>query len=193
MPSREIDIRAARNSILHVRFLVGVLVYRLGHGPLKAERRVRFPYALPSPLAPGRFFSSHVALALWALALELMVMRHFQIIFNPTSAAELAKMPKELQLEILGEFRGLPQECISTELETFGKLEREGKTLHRFRLGEYRVYFERHDLGVVVHRILSKNSLKDFLFRSKLPTGEDEALQDNPKFWDLIEEAKKTA
>lgn len=27
--------------------LVGVFVYRLGHGPLKAERRVRFPYALP--------------------------------------------------------------------------------------------------------------------------------------------------
>ena len=25
----------------------GVFVYRLGHGPLKAERRVRFPYALP--------------------------------------------------------------------------------------------------------------------------------------------------
>ena len=28
---------------------VGVFVYRLGHGPLKAERRVRFPYALPTP------------------------------------------------------------------------------------------------------------------------------------------------
>ena len=26
---------------------IGVFVYRLGHGPLKAERRVRFPYALP--------------------------------------------------------------------------------------------------------------------------------------------------
>ena len=27
--------------------LGGAFVYRLGHGPLKAERRVRFPYALP--------------------------------------------------------------------------------------------------------------------------------------------------
>ena len=27
----------------------GAFVYRLGHGPLKAERRVRFPYALPVP------------------------------------------------------------------------------------------------------------------------------------------------
>ena len=117
-------------------------------------------------------------------------MRPFQIIFNPTSAAELAKMPKELQLTILGEFRGLPQEVMTTELERFGKLEREGRTLHRFRIGDYRIYFERHDLGLVVHRILSKNSLKDFLFRSSLPVGEDEALQQNPKFWDLIESAR---
>ena len=117
-------------------------------------------------------------------------MRPFQIIFNPTSAAELAKMPKELQLHILGEFRGLPQEVMSTELERFGKLERAGKTLHRFRLGDYRIYFERHELGVVVHRILSRNSLKDFLFRSSLPLGEDEALQQNPRFWELIESAR---
>ena len=120
-------------------------------------------------------------------------MRPFQIIFNPTSAAELARMPKELQLNILGEFRGLPQEVMSTDLERFGKLERTGKILHRFRIGDYRIYFERHELGVVVHRILSKNSLKDFLYRSSLPVKEDEALQQNPKFWELIESAKSKA
>lgn len=117
-------------------------------------------------------------------------MRPFQIIFNPTSAAELARMPKELQLNILGEFRGLPQEIMSTDLERFGKLERTGKVLHRFRIGDYRIYFERHELGIVIHRILSKNTLKDFLYRSSLPVKEDEALQQNPKFWDLIESAK---
>ena len=101
-------------------------------------------------------------------------------------------MPKELQLHILGEFRGLPQEVMSTELERYGKLERTGKILHRFRLQDYRIYFERHELGVVVHRILSKNSLKDFLFRSSLPLREDEVLQQNPKFWDLIESARSS-
>jgi mRNA-degrading endonuclease RelE of RelBE toxin-antitoxin system len=120
-------------------------------------------------------------------------MRPFQIIFNPTSAAELAKMPKELQLFILGEFRGLPQEVLTTELERFGKLEKNGKTLHRFRLGDYRIYFERHELGMVIHRILSRNSLKDFLFRSNLPGGEDIALQENPRFWDLIEAGRTMA
>lgn len=118
-------------------------------------------------------------------------MRPFQIIFNPTSAAELAAMPKNLQLFILGEFRGLPTEAMSTDLERFGRLEREGRVLHRLRLGDYRVYFERHALGLVVHRILTRNSLKDFLFRSSLPTGEDEVLQANPRFWDMIESARR--
>ena len=99
-------------------------------------------------------------------------------------------MPRELQLYILGEFRGLPQEVLNTDLERFGKLERGGRTLHRFRLGDYRVYFQRHELGIVIHRILNRNSLKDFLYRSRLPTGEDAALQENPRFWELIEEVK---
>ena len=120
-------------------------------------------------------------------------MRPFQIIFNPISASELAKMPKELSLRILGDFRGLPQEVMATELERFGKLERDGKVLHRFRIGEYRVYFEKHELGIVVHSILNRHTMKDFLFRSNLPTGdEDQALQESPKFWQLIENAKTT-
>lgn len=119
-------------------------------------------------------------------------MSPFQIIFTPTSAAELARMPKELQLQILGEFRGLPQQVIGTELDDFGKLERGGRVLHRFRVGDYRVYFERHELGVLVHRVLSRNTLKDFLYRSGLKVEEDEALQENPKFWEMIEAARTT-
>ena len=120
-------------------------------------------------------------------------MTPFQIIFTPTSAAELARMPKELELQILGEFRGLPQQVISIELDEFGKLERGGRTLHRFRVGDYRVYFERHELGVLVHRILSRHTLKDFFFRSGLKVEEDEALQQNPKFWEMMAAAKTAA
>lgn len=102
-------------------------------------------------------------------------------------------MPRELQLQILGDFRGLPQQVLGTELDDFGKLEQGRRILHRFRLGDYRVYFERHELGVLVHRILSRHTLKDFLFRSGLPGAEDKALQENPKFWELIEAAKSSA
>ncbi len=48
-------------------------------------------------------------------------MLQFQIIFNPISAAELAKMPRELQLHILGEFRGLPQEALKSDFQHFGR------------------------------------------------------------------------
>jgi mRNA-degrading endonuclease RelE of RelBE toxin-antitoxin system len=120
-------------------------------------------------------------------------MSPFQIIFNPTSAAELAKLPKDLQLHVLGEFRGLPRD-LQGDGADFGHLSRAQRTLTRYRLGDYRVYFERHPLGVVVHRILSKHTLKDFLFRSNLDgNGEDAKLQDNPKFWELIEQAKGAA
>jgi len=119
-------------------------------------------------------------------------MNPFQIIFTPAGAAELARMPKELQLQILGEFRGLPQQVLGTELDDFGKLERDNHILHRFRVGDYRVYFERHELGVLVHRILSRNTLKDFFYRSGVKTGEDESLQENPKFWELIANARST-
>jgi mRNA-degrading endonuclease RelE of RelBE toxin-antitoxin system len=119
-------------------------------------------------------------------------MNAFQIIFTPTSAADLARMPKDLQLQILGDFRGLPQHVIGSELEDFGKLENDGHILHRFRVGDYRVYFERHPLGILVHRVLSRNTLKDFLFRSGIKVAEDQALQENPKFWELIEAAKTT-
>src|SRR5580700_9732715 len=117
-------------------------------------------------------------------------MTAFQIIFTPTSAAELARMPKELQLQILGDFRGLPQQVVGSELEDFGKLESNGHVLHRFRVGDYRIYFERHRLGVLVHRILSRHTLKDFLFRSGIKMGEDQALQENPKFWELIKSSE---
>ena len=112
----------------------------------------------------------------------------FQIIFNPTSASELAAMPKDLQLQILGEFRGLPDEVRASGF--YGKLQRGVKTLHRYRVGNYRVYFECHELGVVVHRIFSRNTLNDFFFRNaQMTQDEDEQLAENPEFWAMIEEA----
>ncbi|MCX8092487.1 MAG: hypothetical protein N3I86_16420, partial [Verrucomicrobiae bacterium] len=78
----------------------------------------------------------------------------FQIIFSPTSAAELSRMPKELQLKILGEFKGVPADAMSTDMDNYGRLRREGRILYRFKVGVYRIYFEKHRLGIIVHRIL---------------------------------------
>ena len=86
----------------------------------------------------------------------------FQIIFNQLSAAEMAALPKTLQLDLLAEFQILPEDLDNLDTSRFGVIEREGKKLHRYRAKDYRIYFERSPEGVTVHRVLHKNTLRDF-------------------------------
>lgn len=117
----------------------------------------------------------------------------FQIIFNDLSAAEMAALPKLLQLEILADFQVLPEDLDHLDKKNFGKVEREGRTLYRYRAGDYRIYFEKHPEGLLIHRVLSKNTIRDFLYRTSLPMTEDEELGKHRGFWKLIEEAEKSA
>jgi len=116
----------------------------------------------------------------------------FQIIFNELSAAEMSALPKTLQLDLLAEFLILPTDLDKLDESKFGVIEREGKKLHRYRAKDYRIYFERSTEGVTVHRVLHKNTFKDFLFRSKLPMAEDDQLGKHREFWKLIEEGERT-
>jgi mRNA-degrading endonuclease RelE of RelBE toxin-antitoxin system len=111
----------------------------------------------------------------------------YQIIFNDISAAELKELPLSLQLQILSEFNAVPQDLQKVDPEKFGQLERNGRKLLRYRAKDYRIYLEVVDAGLRVHRILHKNTLKDFLYRLKLSTGEDETLQKSPEFWEMID------
>src|SRR4051795_1039742 len=114
----------------------------------------------------------------------------FQIIFNELSAAEMSALPKTLQLDLLAEFQILPEELDRLDSSRFGLLERAGKKLYRYRAKDYRIYFEKSPEGITVHRVLHKNTLRDFLFRSKLPMAEDDQLGKTREFWKLIEEAE---
>lgn len=115
----------------------------------------------------------------------------FQVIFNEISAAEMAALPKELQLELLMEFQVLPENLDSLDQSRFGKVRRDSQTLYRCRAHDYRIYFGPHPAGIEVHRVLHKNTIRDFLFRSNLPMAdEDEALGEAHGFWDLIKEAE---
>jgi mRNA-degrading endonuclease RelE of RelBE toxin-antitoxin system len=109
-----------------------------------------------------------------------------QIIFSPVSAKELAAMPRQVQIELLDGFQVLPTDFEKAD-EKFGQLTRGGKHIFRYRVKDYRIYFEKQDGMIQVLCILNKNTLKDFFFRSKLPISEDQLLQDNPKFWQLLE------
>ena len=114
-----------------------------------------------------------------------------QIIFNTISAGEIAQLPKLTQLELLTGFKFDLSNFDQLDSEKFGIIRREGKKLRRYRMKDYRVYFERVPEGLAIHRILHRNTLADFLFRSNLPFAEDEQLGEAKSFWKLIEEGEK--
>jgi len=116
----------------------------------------------------------------------------FQIIFNELSAAEMSALPKRMQLNLLEQFQILPEDLDHLDAKHFGVIERKGKKLYRYRAKDYRIYFAKTDEGIKVHRVLHKNTFRDFLFRSKLPMAEDQALGKTREFWKLIEEAERT-
>lgn len=95
-------------------------------------------------------------------------------------------MPRQLQLELIDGFQLLPADFEKAD-EKFGQLTRGGKKIYRYRVKDYRIYFERRAGMIHVLCILNKNSMKDFFFRSKLPISEDQLLEENPKFWQLLE------
>ena len=101
----------------------------------------------------------------------------FQVIFNPVSASEMSARPEDLR---------------SLNGANFSTIRRDGRTLHRFRCLDHRIYFERHDEGIIIHRVLHKNTIRDFLFRSKLPMndGDDQGDQaeSTDQFWKMIQE-----
>jgi mRNA-degrading endonuclease RelE of RelBE toxin-antitoxin system len=115
-----------------------------------------------------------------------------QIVFNEISAAEMAALPKEMQLDLLAEFHFLPEDLDELDTSKFGVVERDGNQLFRYRAKDYRIYFERAREGITVHRVLHKNTIRDFLFRAKLPMTEDDQLGQQKGFWKLIEEGEKS-
>jgi len=116
----------------------------------------------------------------------------FQIIFNELSAAEISALPKKLQLDLLAQFHIMPEDLDQLDSERFGVIERAGKKLYRYRAKDYRIYFAKTEEGIKVHRVLHKNTFRDFLFRSKLPMTEDAQLGETHEFWKLIEQGEKT-
>ncbi|MFK5924766.1 MAG: hypothetical protein QM496_21520 [Verrucomicrobiota bacterium] len=114
----------------------------------------------------------------------------FQVIFNEISAAELSQLPTLTQLELLDEFQVTPDDLENPDGEKFGLLQRDHKNLFRYRAKDVRIYFEATEEGILVHRVLNKNTFQDFLFRTNLPLSEDEALSQSKVFWQLIEEGE---
>jgi mRNA-degrading endonuclease RelE of RelBE toxin-antitoxin system len=114
----------------------------------------------------------------------------FQIVFNEISAAEISQLDTLEQLRLFDEFKVNQADLDRIDGDRFGKIERDGKTLYRFRTRDWRLYFEIKDDALVVHRVLHKGTFSDFVFRSNIPLAEDEELARSKHFWKLIDEGR---
>jgi mRNA-degrading endonuclease RelE of RelBE toxin-antitoxin system len=118
-----------------------------------------------------------------------------QIVFNEISAAELSHLPANVQFQLLDALNIRPDELNEAALtKRFGVLDRGGKKFFRCRAGDYRVYFAPGENMIRIHRVLHKNTLGDFLYRSNLTSTaeEDASLAQSKNFWQLIDEGAKT-
>jgi mRNA-degrading endonuclease RelE of RelBE toxin-antitoxin system len=111
----------------------------------------------------------------------------FQVTFSDQSLSELRKLDQLAQLALIEPLGNLTAAQLAQPREPLGRFNREGHTYYRLRSGDYRFYFEQTGESLVVKWILQKDSLEDFLFRTKLPVSDQQLVEQHSKFWKYLE------
>ena len=111
----------------------------------------------------------------------------YQVTFSEQSMRELNRLDKLAQLVVIEPISRLTPEDLANPREPLGRFSRSGKTLYRLRSGDFRFYFEVSADTIHTHYILQKDSLEDFLFRTKMPVSEQQLFEQHSKFWKYLE------
>ena len=115
----------------------------------------------------------------------------FQVTFSDQSIRELNKLEKLEQMEVIEPLTNLTASKLRHPREPLGRFTRAGTAYYRLRSGDYRIYFERLEDTLYTHYILHRNSLTDFVFRTKLPISEEQLLEQHQSFCKYLETLNK--
>lgn len=116
----------------------------------------------------------------------------FQVNFSEQSMAELNKLDVLQQMQLVEQISNLTPEQLASAKEPLGRFNREGQTFYRLRAGDFRCYFEVNGDQLSVNYLLHKNTLTDFIFRTKLPITEEQMAEQHSSFWKYLESLKKS-
>ncbi len=111
----------------------------------------------------------------------------YQVTFSDQSMDELNKLDTLSQMELVEKITNLTPDDLTKLSEALGKFSRKGRTFYRLRAGDFRIYFEIVEDILTSHVILTKNSMADFVFRTKLPFKEEHAIEQHQSFWKYLE------
>lgn len=114
----------------------------------------------------------------------------FQVTFSEQALRELEKLPTLKQLAVIDPLSNLSEYQLNHPEEPLGSFKRDGKTIYRLRSGEHRIYFRREGTSLLTLCILHKNTLTDFIFRTKLPITEEQLAEQHSSFWKYLETLK---
>jgi mRNA-degrading endonuclease RelE of RelBE toxin-antitoxin system len=115
----------------------------------------------------------------------------YQVTFSEQSMRELNKLDKLEQMLLIEPISNLTPEELAHPREPLGKFRRGRTAYYRLRSGDYRLYFQTRGETLTIQYILHKNTLSDFLFRTKLPVSEEQMVEQHSSFWKYLESLKK--
>ncbi len=115
----------------------------------------------------------------------------YQVTFSEQSMRELNRLDKLAQLALIEPISRLTAAELADPHEPLGRFSRAGKVFYRLRSGDFRFYFELRGDTIHTQYILQKDSLEDFLFRTKLPVSEQQLFEQHSKFWRYLESLTK--
>jgi mRNA interferase RelE/StbE len=111
----------------------------------------------------------------------------YQVTFSEQSMRELNKLDTLAQMAVVDPISRLTPEDLANPREPLGRFSRNNKVFYRLRSGDFRFYFDLNGDTIHTHYILHKDSLEDFLFRTKLPVSEQQLFEQHSKFWRYLE------
>lgn len=111
----------------------------------------------------------------------------FQVNFSNRAIVELNKLGKLEQLEIMEALGGVTPKRLAEDGTDLGRFGRDGRTLYRLRVGDWRIYFEAEGDRLTVAFILHKRSIADFVVRFKLPVNDEAEIENHKSFRDYLD------
>ena len=110
-----------------------------------------------------------------------------QVNFSNRAISELNKLGKLEQLEIMEALGAVTPGRLGENGADIGRFGRDGRTLYRLRVDDWRIYFEAESDRITVIFLLHKRSIADFVVRFKLPVHDEAEIEKHKSFRDYID------
>lgn len=114
----------------------------------------------------------------------------YQVNFSEQSMSEFNKLDIREQMHITDIICSISKEELEHPNESLQSFNRNNTVYYRVRADDFRIYFELRGDALFAHYILHKNTLSDFIFRTKLPFKEEFLAEQEDSFWKYLESLK---